>query len=597
MVENFDIKKVDIPENPGVYLMKKNDKIIYVGKAKNLKNRVLSYFNREHESEKTKELVKNIEDIEFIICNSELDALVLENNLIKKHTPKYNILLKDEKTYPYIRISKELFPNIKIIRTTKALDTKSGIYFGPYPFGAWNLKKALVKIFKIRDCERDMNKVYPRPCLKYFMKMCPAPCTYKDIFLEYSGQIEQTKNLLKGKGKEVIDSLKNSMEKAAQEMRFEEAISLREQIKEVENAVANQVTEYGHELDEDIFLMKKEGERVFICVLNVRDGKILGKISTNINLKGKIEGNLEEDVISAFYSKHPIPKSIVFQESLEDKLSLIQEILQLRRGKKVEFYFPKIKSRRKELLEMGELNLNKDIESYFKKKSVVEEGLYKIYTELSLKRYPRKIECFDISNIQGKDAVASMSVSVEGRASKKDYRKFKITCKDTPDDFAMMREVITRRYSKLPEYEFPDIVLIDGGLGQINAAGEVFREIGKEGIAELLSLAKRDEEIYKYGESIPYSFPKEWEALKIFQRVRDEAHRFGITYHRKLRSKRVISSELDKIEGVGEKRKAILLKEFGSVKKILQEDVDSLARFVPKKVAENILNSLKSTDK
>jgi excinuclease ABC subunit C len=597
LVENFDIKKVDIPENPGVYLMKKNDKIIYVGKAKNLKNRVLSYFNREHESEKTKELVKNIEDIEFIICNSELDALVLENNLIKKHTPKYNILLKDEKTYPYIRISKELFPNIKIIRTTKALDTKSGIYFGPYPFGAWNLKKALVKIFKIRDCERDMNKVYPRPCLKYFMKMCPAPCTYKDIFLEYSGQIEQAKNLLKGKGKEVIDSLKNSMEKAAQEMRFEEAISLREQIKEVENAVANQVTEYGHELDEDIFLMKKEGERIFICVLNVRDGKILGKISTNINLKGKIEGNLEEDVISAFYSKHPIPKSIVFQESLEDKLSLIQEILQLQRGKKVEFYFPKIKSRRKELLEMGELNLNKDIESYFKKKSVVEEGLYKIYTELSLKRYPRKIECFDISNIQGKDAVASMSVSVEGRASKKDYRKFKITCKDTPDDFAMMREVITRRYSKLPEYEFPDIVLIDGGLGQINAAGEVFREIGKEGIAELLSLAKRDEEIYKYGESIPYSFPKEWEALKIFQRVRDEAHRFGITYHRKLRSKRVISSELDKIEGVGEKRKAILLKEFGSVKKILQEDVDSLARFVPKKVAENILNSLKSTDK
>lgn len=597
MVENFDIKKVDIPENPGVYLMKKNDKIIYVGKAKNLKNRVLSYFNREHESEKTKELVKNIEDIEFIICNSELDALVLENNLIKKHTPKYNILLKDEKTYPYIRISKELFPNIKIIRTTKALDTKSGIYFGPYPFGAWNLKKALVKIFKIRDCERDMNKVYPRPCLKYFMKMCPAPCTYKDIFLEYSGQIEQAKNLLKGKGKEVIDSLKNSMENAAQEMRFEEAISLREQIKEVENAVANQVTEYGHELDEDIFLMKKEGERVFICVLNVRDGKILGKISTNINLKGKIEGNLEEDVISAFYSKHPIPKSIVFQESLEDKLSLIQEILQLQRGKKMEFYFPKIKSRRKELLEMGELNLNKDIESYFKKKSVVEEGLYKIYTELSLKRYPRKIECFDISNIQGKDAVASMSVSVEGRASKKDYRKFKITCKDTPDDFAMMREVITRRYSKLPEHEFPDIVLIDGGLGQINAAGEVFREIGKEGIAELLSLAKRDEEIYKYGESIPYSFPKEWEALKIFQRVRDEAHRFGITYHRKLRSKRVISSELDKIEGVGEKRKAILLKEFGSVKKILQEDVDSLARFVPKKVAENILNSLKSTDK
>lgn len=594
MVEIFDIKKLDIPENPGVYLMKKNSKVIYVGKAKNLKNRVSSYFNREHESEKTRELVKNIEDIEFIICNSELDALVLENNLIKKYTPKYNILLKDEKTYPYIRISKENFPNIKIIRTTKALDTKSGLYFGPYPFGAWNLKKALVKIFKIRDCERDMNKIYPRPCLKYFMKMCPGPCTYKDIFLEYNGQVERVKNLLKGKEKEVISSLKKDMEKAAEDMRFEEAINLREQIKEVESAVVNQVTEYGKELDEDIFLMQKEGEKVFICVLNVRDGKILGKISTHIDLKDKIEGNLEENIVIAFYSKHPIPKSIVFQEKIEDKLNLVREILELQRGKKVEFHFPKIKSRRKELLEMGELNISRDIESYFKKKSVVEEGLYKIYTELSLKRYPRKIECFDISNIQGKDAVASMSVSVEGRASKKDYRKFKITCKDTPDDFAMMREVITRRYSKLPEHEFPDIVLIDGGLGQINAAGEVFKEIGKDGIAELLSLAKRDEEIYKYGESVPYSFPKEWEALKIFQRVRDEAHRFGITYHRKLRSKRVISSELDKVEGVGTKRREVLLKEFGSVKKILEEDVDSLARFVPKKVAENILDTLKN---
>ena len=594
MVKIFDIKKIDIPENPGVYLMKKNDKVIYVGKAKNLKNRVSSYFNREHESEKTRELVKNIENIEFIICNSELDALVLENNLIKKYIPKYNILLKDEKTYPYIKISKENFPNIKIIRTTKALDTKSGFYFGPYPFGAWNLKKALVKIFKIRDCERDMNKVYPRPCLKYFMKMCPAPCTHKEIFLEYSSQIERAKNLLKGKGKEVITNLKLEMEKAAQDMRFEEAINLREQIKEVENAVANQVTEYGHELDEDIFLIKKEGERVFICVLNVRDGKILGKISTNINLKDKIENNLEESIVLSFYSKHPVPKNIVFQEELKDRLQLIKEILSLQYNKKTEFHFPKIKSRRKELLDMGVLNINKDIENYFRKKSIIEEGLYTLYSELSLNRYPRKIECFDISNTQGKDAVASMSVSIEGRASKKDYRKFKITCKDTPDDFAMMREVITRRYSKLPEHEFPDVILIDGGLGQINVAGEVLRELGKDGISDLLSLAERDEEIYKYGESTPYRFPKEWEALKIFQRVRDEAHRFGVTFHRKLRSKRVISSELDNIEGIGAKRKEILLKEFGSVNRILQEDVETLSKFIPKKIAENILNTLKN---
>ena len=241
---------------------------------------------------------------------------------------------------------------------------------------------------------------------------------------------------------------------------------------------------------------------------------------------------------------------------------------------------------------MGILNLIKDVQTYYNKKNILEEGLHKIYTELKLKNFPRKIECFDISNIQGKDAVASMSVSVEGRASKKDYRKFKITCKDTPDDFAMMREAITRRYSKLPIHEFPDVILIDGGLGQINAVGEILKQIGKNDIADLLSLAKRDEEIYKYGESIPYKFSKDWEALKIFQRVRDEAHRFGITYHRKLRSERVISSELDKIDGVGEKRKKVLLKEFGSVAQIAKENVESLSKFVPKNVAENIVRAL-----
>ncbi|WP_288875899.1 excinuclease ABC subunit UvrC [uncultured Fusobacterium sp.] len=588
----FDIKKIDIPENPGVYLMKANNSIIYVGKAKHLKNRVSSYFNREHDSEKTKELVRHIEDIEFIICNSEIDALILENNLIKKYTPKYNILLKDEKTYPYIRISKEKFPNIKIIRTTKALDTKSGLYFGPYPFGAWNLKKILARVFKIRDCNRDMDKVYPRPCLKYYMKMCPGPCSFKDIYESYNQEVDKAKELLKGHSGEVIKKLNYDMENAAKEMNFEKAIIIREQLKEIKNAVITQVNEYGKDLDEDIFTYIREGDRIFICVLNIREGKVFGKISTNINIKNKIYSSLEEEIISAFYLKHPIPKAIVFQEFLEDKLDSIKILLENQTKRKVNFHFPKIKSRRKELLDMGILNLIKDVQTYYNKKNILEEGLHKIYTELKLKNFPRKIECFDISNIQGKDAVASMSVSVEGRASKKDYRKFKITCKDTPDDFAMMREAITRRYSKLPIHEFPDVILIDGGLGQINAVGEILKQIGKNDIADLLSLAKRDEEIYKYGESIPYKFSKDWEALKIFQRVRDEAHRFGITYHRKLRSERVISSELDKIDGVGEKRKKVLLKEFGSVAQIAKENVESLSKFVPKNVAENIVRAL-----
>ena len=321
-IGNFmiDIKKIEIPENPGVYLMKKQGKVIYVGKAKNLKNRVSSYFNREHESEKTKELVKNIENIEFIICNSEVDALILENNLIKKYMPKYNILLKDEKTYPYIKISREKFPNIQVIRTTKALDTKSGIYFGPYPQGGWMLKKMLVKIFKLRDCTRDMNKKYSRPCLKYYMKMCIGPCVYKDKEKEYNTFVEQAKQVLKGQGKLLVEELNKKMNLASEKMEFENAIIYREQIKEIESTILNnQVTEYGKELDEDIFNLKIEKERVFICVLNVRNGKILGKISTNLSLKDKIYENVLESMILSFYTKHPLPNSIVFQSDYEKR--------------------------------------------------------------------------------------------------------------------------------------------------------------------------------------------------------------------------------------------------------------------------------------
>lgn len=255
---------------------------------------------------------------------------------------------------------------------------------------------------------------------------------------------------------------------------------------------------------------------------------------------------------------------------------------------KVSLFFPKIKSRRREILEMGLLNLKKDIENFYNKKSIVEKGLSDLYTKLNLKRFPFKIECFDISNISGKDAVASMSVSVEGKKAKKLYRKFKITCKDTPDDFAMMREVIERRYSKLPLEEFPDVILIDGGLGQINAVGEILEGIGKGGISELLSIAKKEEEIYKYTENTAYIFSKSDEALKILQRVRDEAHRFGVTYHRLLRNKRVISSQLDSIPGIGPKRKETLLKTFGSVKQIQNATLEELEKVIPKQLALKI---------
>lgn len=578
----------EVPDNPGVYLMKNSSKVIYVGKAKNLSKRVSSYFNREHQDEKTRELVKNIDDLDFIICNTEIDALILENNLIKKYSPKYNISLKDEKTYPYLLITREHFPKISIVRTTKKLNPNLGDYFGPYPHGAWNLKKTLSKFYQIRDCNRDMEKTYPKPCLKFYMKLCSGPCINKSIISQYQDNIKDIKEILKGNTKVILEKLHNQMSVAAENMEFEKAIFLREQKKEIETNIQTQISDANNAIDEDVFIFNLEDSKIFLCILNIRDGKILGKNFHVINLEEKFYDDILEETLMAYYSKFPIPKNIIFQENLEMYQDKINNLFQSIFNKKLLLFFPKIKSRRKELLDMGLLNLKKDMDNFYNKKSIVEKGLNDLYIKLKLKRFPFKIECFDISNIQGKDAVASMSVSVEGRKAKKFYRKFKITTKDTPDDFQMMREVIERRYSKLPTEEFPDIILIDGGLGQINAVGKILEEIGKGGISELLSIAKKEEEIYKYTENIPYIFSKSDEALKILQRVRDEAHRFGVTYHRILRNKRVISSELDSIPGIGPKRKELLLKTFGSVKQIKNATLGELEEIVPRHLALKI---------
>jgi len=583
----------EFPESPGVYLMKKDNEIIYVGKAKNLKKRVSSYFNREHEDNKTRELVKKVEKIEYIICNSEIDALILENNLIKKHQPKYNILLKDEKTYPYVKISKELFPKLSIIRTTKSFEDKSANYFGPYPQGIYGWMKVLKKTFPIRDCNRDMNKKYDRPCLKYHMKLCLGPCVYKDIEKEYTETLKELREFLKGDVKEVIKFYKNSMELSSENMDFEKAIQYREKIRDLEKLKQNQISELGKNLDEDIFVYKLENLRLFICVLTVREGKIVGKLSFNQEIDELYKEELFINIVTDFYSKHPIPKNLVFQDELESFEELIDAWIKAKSEGAVKVYFPKIKSRKKELLEMALLNLEKDMEKYYSSKKVVEEALINLYKTLGLKKYPRRIECYDISNIQGADAVASMSVAIDGKNKNSEYRKFKIRTKSTPDDFEMMREVMTRRFSKLEEKDYPDLLLIDGGKGQLNACGQIIYNLGLYGKIELISIAKREEEIFKLGESEPYIFSKREETLKILQRLRDEAHRFGITYHRKLRSKRVISSELDKIEGIGEQRKKNLLKKFGSVAEIKKATYEELKEILPERIIENLQKYLK----
>jgi len=589
------IDRYEIPELPGVYLMKNKIGIIYVGKAKNLKKRVSSYFNKIHTDKKTIELVENIIDFEFIVCKSELDALILENNLIKRYLPKYNILLKDQKTYPYIKLSNEKFPKISIIRRSKDIDIKSGNYFGPYPNGSGFLMKNIIKIFKIRDCKRDMSKTYSKPCLKFHMNLCIGPCVYKDIEKEYGENVKNAIYFLKGKSNTLVEQLKKEMVRLSDTMEFERAIKYREQITAIENSLKTQVTEVLKDIDEDVFVYKQEGELLFLTILKIRDGKILGINNLKVDLKLNIleKEDIFVETFLRYYNHEKLPKNIILDHLFIEKKELLQGWSKKTLDTNLNLYFPTIKSRRKKLLEMAYLNLDEEIKKYHNQKEVLEEGMKILYEILDLKKFPRRIECFDISNISGKDAVGAMSVAIEGRLAKKHYRKFKIKTKDTPDDYHMMREVIRRRYSKLAEIEFPDLILIDGGLGQLNAVEGVLLELGKTHLTDIISIAKREEEVFKAGETIPYIFDKSMESLKILQRLRDEAHRFGITYHRSLRKKRVISSELDKVEGIGEKRKKELLQKFKSVKRIKEASLEELMEVLPEGVARKIKRQLK----
>lgn len=582
----------NIPDNPGVYLMKnEKGKIIYVGKAKNLRNRVSSYFkNINSHNAKTLELVKNIRDIEFFICKTEVEALILENNLIKKNKPKYNILLKDEKTYPYIKFTREKFPKIEVVRSTKRLNEKAD-YFGPYPMGIFFAAKSLLKIFPMRDCNRNMEKI-TKPCLKYHMNTCPAPCMYKDIETEYNVNVENFKSFLKGHQSDILDILEKRMKHFSDNMEFERAINEREKINSLKRMLETQIIEYSKEINEDVFVFEEKREFVFLCVLNIREGKVINKNHIKISMEKSQEDDLFERLITSYYEKRSIPRNIICDMRYEDKSQLIKEWSKIEKGKEIKMHFPKIHSRRYELLEMGYLNLKEEVEKYLRQKKVVQESLRNLKKTLRLSSHPYRIECFDISNIQGKDAVAAMTVAIDGEVTPKEYRHFKITVKDTPDDFLMMREALTRRYSKLEIDQLPNLILIDGGKGQLGVATEVLEKLGKIEYTDIISIAKREEEIFKSYESDPYLFEREDETLKILQRLRDEAHRFGITHHRKLRSKRNIKSALDDIDGIGPKRKKELIKRFGTISNIRNATMEELMEVIPEKIAEAIKEGL-----
>jgi len=431
-----------------------------------------------------------------------------------------------------------------------------------------------------------MKKTYPKPCLKYYMNLCTGPCVYKDIEETYKENVENAKYFLKGRGDKLLKQLKEGMNRLSSSMEFEKAIRYREQIAAIENSLKTQVTEVLKDIDEDVFVCRQDGDLLFLTILKIRDGKIIGVNNLKVDLL--IEDDLLVESFLRYYSNEKMPKNITLDSLFTGKREILEGWGRHFLNRNLKLYFPVLKSRRKKLLEMAYLNLDEEIKKYHNQKNVLEEGMKVLYETLNLNKFPRKIECFDISNISGKDAVGAMSVAVEGRLAKKYYRKFKIKTKDTPDDYHMMREVIGRRYSKTDQIDLPDLILIDGGLGQLNAVEGVFIRLGKDHLVDIISIAKREEEVFKTGETSSYIFPKNSESLKILQRLRDEAHRFGITYHRNLRKKRVISSELDEIEGIGPKRRKDLLKRFKSVKGVKEAALEELLEVVPERIARQL---------
>lgn len=567
-----------LPDKPGVYLMKDGQgRIIYVGKAINLKNRVRSYFqSSKNHSAKVKALVARIVDLEYIVTGSEMEALILECNLIKKHRPKYNISLRDDKSFPYVKVTlSEEFPRVHITRKV----IKDGArYFGPYTnAGAVHETLRLLKrLFPLRSCRQLDSR---RPCLQYHIKRCLAPCAGMVEITDYREMIKAVVLFLEGRSDDVIRGLRRRMEKAAENLEFELAAKLRDQLNAVEKVVEKQniVTGSG---DHDILGMARSAIGTCVQVFFVRSGKMVGR--DHFLLAGS-EQEEDDEVLTAFIKQYYseaafIPREILLPATLPEQ-ELLAEWLSSLKGGKVAVETPK-RGTKRDLISMAAGNAAVVLEEQsarLKDQDDRTEGAVRELGEyLEMDILPDRIECFDISHTQGAETVASMVVFEGGKPKKEDYRRYKLkTVEGKPDDFKSMQEVTLRRYQEAKE-PLPDLIIIDGGKGQLNAALEIIRGVGLHEIP-VVGLAKEFEHIFREGISEPLILPRHSQALYLVQRIRDEAHRFAITYHRKLRSKRNMVSVLDHVEGIGPKRRKALWDHFGSLAKIKAASVEEMA--------------------
>ncbi|HHY41417.1 MAG TPA: excinuclease ABC subunit UvrC [Thermoanaerobacterales bacterium] len=579
----------DIPEKPGVYIMKdKRNKIIYVGKATSLKNRVKSYFQSpKNLPVKVASMVSKIEDIEYIVTDSEVEALILECNLIKFHRPKYNILLRDDKQYPYIRITlNQPFPRIEVVRRVK----KDGArYFGPYA-NAGAMREAIDvinKIFPIRSCKKDLSNIPldERPCLNYHINRCLAPCQGYIKEEEYNEIIKNVIMFLEGKQSTLVKQLKTKMQEAAENLDFERAAALRDQIMALEKILEKQKIVSTDMIDQDIIALARGSGSVCIQVFFVREGKLISREPFILHNTDDVERKeILTSFVKQFYNNaHFIPKEIILDEDIDDK-GTIEEWLTSKKGSKVSIIIPK-RGKKKELAQMVAENALAYLEQVESKEEQEKlrnrQALEELREHLGLETIPYRIEGFDISNTQGTESVASMVVFEGAQPKKDDYRKFKIKTVEGPNDFESMKEVILRRFKRTLSgdgkfQKLPDLLLIDGGKGQLKYAREALKELGLSHIPTI-ALAEEFEHIFVEGKDDPIILPENSEALYLVQRVRDEAHRFALTFHRSLRSKKNFRSVLDDIPGIGKTRRLALLKTLGGLEGIKRASIEELA--------------------
>lgn len=572
----------ELPEKPGVYLFYDSQgQVLYVGKAKSLKNRVKSYFREELDSPKTRALMRQFHHLQYMVTDTEKEALILENNLIKKHQPRYNIRLKDDKQYPYIKITDEDYP--QVLLTRRVLDDGSH-YYGPFTDtrSLRRMLKYINNLFLLRDCKRMDG-----PCLNYQMKICQGPCTGKISKEAYQKNVEKVDLLFQGRFLEILQILKREMEEAADKQEFEKAAVIRDQLQSIEEVLEKQKTEFTIQVDQDVVACSSEDDPMVVVVFSVREGKIIGK--EDFLLEGSNEDSLAQ-ILAAFLKQYysgarQIPAEILLPQRIEDQ-QLIREWLEESRGDRVKLKIPQ-EGVEYRLLSM--VKKNAQIIRQHQRRSL--EALSDLKGYLNLSQVPRVVEAYDISNLAGKMAVGSLVVFEDGKPKKSRYRRYKIKTPG-PDDYAMLREVLQRRYSKIEEDDLPDLVVVDGGAGQVNLAWEVFQSLDLT--VPVIGLAKKFEEIHLPHLSTPLILPPNSPSLHLLQRIRDEAHRFAITYHKKLRSREIESSPLDGIPGVGPKRKLKLLKHFQNLENIRKASVEDISQVpgISEKLAQIIYQHL-----